>query len=164
MAGVGFGCVGGYFNLMSDPPPSVGLAEWRSYFRLYRPNEDPDYPTLGMLLGTNVGGLWYWCLDQAIVQRVLSARSLPHARASTIFAGFLKITPVFLMVLTSHGLDPPASGLGGWLLRAAAAWPLLSPQWSVDRDRLCRSCPASSRAASLTPSSPPRAPTRRCPS
>ena len=81
------------------PPPGVNQSEWDSFFHLYRPLSDPDYPTLGMLLGTNVGGLWYWCLDQAIVQRVLSSRSLQHARASTIFAGFLKVTPVFLMVM-----------------------------------------------------------------
>ena len=55
--------------------------------------------TLGMLLGTNVGGLWYWCLDQAIAQRVLAARDVHHARAATVFAGYLKLTPIFLMVL-----------------------------------------------------------------
>ena len=99
MAAVGFGRVGGLSALEQDPPPNVNATEWSSYFHMYRPLDDPDYPTLGMLLGTNVGGLWYWCLDQAIVQRVLSSRSLGHARASTIFAGFLKVTPVFLMVM-----------------------------------------------------------------
>ena len=84
MAAVGFGRVGGLSALERDPPPNVNASEWSSYFHLYRPLEDPDYPTLGMLLGTNVGGLWYWCLDQAIVQRVLSARSVSHARASTM--------------------------------------------------------------------------------
>jgi len=34
-----------------------------------------------------------------IVQRVLSARDEGHARAGTIFAGFLKILPVFILVL-----------------------------------------------------------------
>ena len=51
--------------------------------------DDPDFPFVGMVIGQNVGGLWYWCLDQAIVQRVLSARSEAHARASTVFAGYL---------------------------------------------------------------------------
>ena len=32
--------------------------EWRRFFRLYRPASDPDYPFVGMLIGTNVGGLW----------------------------------------------------------------------------------------------------------
>jgi solute:Na+ symporter, SSS family len=34
-----------------------------------------------------------------IVQRVLSARDEGHAKAGTIFAGFLKILPVFMLVL-----------------------------------------------------------------
>ena len=61
--------------------------------------DDPDFPFVGMVIGQNVGGLWYWACDQAIVQRVLSARSEAHARASTVFAGYLKLTPVLVMVL-----------------------------------------------------------------
>ena len=99
MASIGFQRVGGLQALRLSPPSNVSLTEWETYFHLYRPPMDPSYPTLGMLLGTNVGGIWYWCLDQALVQRVLSARSLQHARASTVFAGFLKITPVFIMVM-----------------------------------------------------------------
>ena len=33
------------------------------------------------------------------MQRVLSARDEGHAKAGTIFAGFLKVLPVFLLVL-----------------------------------------------------------------
>src|SRR6266550_4151687 len=44
-------------------------------------------------------GIWYWCTDQVIVQRVLSAKDEGHAKAATIFAGFLKILPVFMLVL-----------------------------------------------------------------
>lgn len=99
MTGVGFARVGGYDALQLAPPVNVTTSEWNRFFHLYRPPDDPDYPTLGLALGTNVGGLWYWCLDQAIVQRVLSSRSVPHARAATIFAGALKVTPVFLMVM-----------------------------------------------------------------
>jgi uncharacterized sodium:solute symporter family permease YidK len=43
--------------------------------------------------------IWYWCTDQNVVQRVLSARSLSEARAGTILAGYLKILPPFIMVL-----------------------------------------------------------------
>ena len=98
MASVGFQRVGGLEGLKSSPPASLDEAQWASFFRLYRPMDDKDYPTVGMLIGSNVGGLWYWCLDQAIVQRVLSARSEAHARASTVFAGYLKLTPVLVMV------------------------------------------------------------------
>ncbi len=51
------------------------------------------------LLGYPINGLWYWCSDQTIVQRVLGAKSLRAAQMGPIFAGFLKILPVFILVL-----------------------------------------------------------------
>ncbi len=51
-----------------------------------------------MLLGYPVLGVWYWCSDQTIVQRVLGARSEWDAQVGPIFAGFIKVLPVFLMV------------------------------------------------------------------
>ncbi len=50
------------------------------------------------LLGYPVLGLWYWCSDQTIVQRVLGAKSIHAAQMGPIFAGFLKILPVFILV------------------------------------------------------------------
>jgi len=50
------------------------------------------------LLGYPVLGLWYWCSDQTIVQRVLGAKSKHAAQMGPIFAGFLKILPVFILV------------------------------------------------------------------
>jgi len=50
------------------------------------------------LLGYPVLGLWYWCSDQTIVQRVLGAKSRHAAQMGPIFAGFLKILPVFILV------------------------------------------------------------------
>lgn len=52
-----------------------------------------------MLFGHLVLGIWYWCTDQTIVQRVLGARSREQAQLGAIFAGFLKILPVFIMVV-----------------------------------------------------------------
>ena len=52
-----------------------------------------------VLLGYTVNGIWYWCTDQTIVQRVLGARSEWDAQQGAILAGFLKILPVFIMVL-----------------------------------------------------------------
>jgi SSS family solute:Na+ symporter len=50
------------------------------------------------LLGYPVLGLWYWCSDQTIVQRVLGAKSQSDAQLGPILAGFLKILPVFILV------------------------------------------------------------------
>jgi SSS family solute:Na+ symporter len=57
-----------------------------------------DYTWWIMLLGYPVLGIWYWCADQTIVQRVLGARSEWDAQVGPIFAGFIKVLPVFLMV------------------------------------------------------------------
>jgi SSS family solute:Na+ symporter len=52
-----------------------------------------------VILGYPVLGLYYWCADQTIVQKVLGAKSLDDAKKGPIFAGFIKILPVFMMVL-----------------------------------------------------------------
>ncbi len=51
------------------------------------------------LLGYPILGLWYWCSDQTIVQRVLGAKTQNDAQLGPVFAGFLKILPVFILVL-----------------------------------------------------------------
>ena len=56
-------------------------------------------PWLGVLLTSPIIGLWYWCTDQYIVQRVLTARNLKEARRGTMFAGYLKLAPVFIFLL-----------------------------------------------------------------
>ena len=52
-----------------------------------------------ILFGYPVLGIWYWCTDQTIVQKVLAAKTEKDGRDGAIFAGFLKILPAFLMVL-----------------------------------------------------------------
>ncbi|MCX5654656.1 MAG: sodium:solute symporter [Planctomycetota bacterium] len=58
-----------------------------------------NYPWLGMLFCAPIIGLWYWCTDQYIVQRALGAPSERQARRGTIFAGFLKLLPVFVFII-----------------------------------------------------------------
>ena len=53
---------------------------------------------LSFVLGYWVLGVWYWCTDQTIVQRVLAARSERDAQLGPLFAGFLKILPMFILV------------------------------------------------------------------
>jgi len=50
-------------------------------------------------LGYPVLGIWYWCTDQTHVQRVLSARTMDDAQKGPLFAGVLKILPVFILIL-----------------------------------------------------------------
>jgi solute:Na+ symporter, SSS family len=44
-------------------------------------------------------GFYYWCTNQSIVQRMLSAKSIDHARWGALFAGLLKLPVLFLIVL-----------------------------------------------------------------
>ncbi|MEE9396743.1 MAG: sodium:solute symporter [Methylococcales bacterium] len=69
------------------------------FFSLWRPLSDPDFPWTGILFGAPILGVWYWCTDQFIVQRVLSAANIEQARRGTIFAGYLKLLPLFIFVI-----------------------------------------------------------------
>jgi len=57
------------------------------------------YPGVGVILGAAIIGFWYWCTDQHIVQRVLAAKNMDQARKGTIFAGYLKVLPVFMFLI-----------------------------------------------------------------
>lgn len=69
------------------------------FFNLWRPLSDTNYPWTGMLFGAPILGVWYWCTDQFIVQKVLSAKDISQARKGTLFAGFLKLLPVFIFLM-----------------------------------------------------------------
>ncbi len=58
-----------------------------------------EFSWYSILFGYPILGIWYWCTDQTIVQKILAAKSEKDGRDGAIFAGFLKILPVFLMVL-----------------------------------------------------------------
>jgi SSS family solute:Na+ symporter len=70
-----------------------------SYFDMWQPMSHPSFPWTGILFGAPILGVWYWCTDQFIVQRVLSAKGIDDARRGTIFGGFLKILPLFIFVI-----------------------------------------------------------------
>jgi solute:Na+ symporter, SSS family len=57
-----------------------------------------EFSWLAVVLGYPILGIWYWCADQTHVQRVLGAHTLKDGQNGALFAGFLKLSPVFLMV------------------------------------------------------------------
>lgn len=67
--------------------------------KLLRGPFDEDIPWPGFLLGQTPSSIWYWCADQVIVQRVLAAKNIVHAKGSTLMAGILKILPMFIIVI-----------------------------------------------------------------
>ena len=88
---VGLDAVGGWGELRAAVEPG----SWD----MWKPATDPDFPWTGILFGAPILGIWYWCTDQFIVQRVLAARNLTEARRGTQFAGFLKLLPLFIFVV-----------------------------------------------------------------
>jgi SSS family solute:Na+ symporter len=69
------------------------------YLNMWRPNTDPDFPWLPLVITSTIVGTWYWCTDQYIVQRVLAAKNIQQGRRGTIFGGLLKLLPVFLFLI-----------------------------------------------------------------
>jgi SSS family solute:Na+ symporter len=101
LASIGLSEVGGWAGLRASVPPD--------FFHMMKPPGDRDFPWTGIFFGAPILGIWYWCTDQVIVQRVLSAKDIGHARAGTVLAGFLKILPVFMLVIpgmTARALYP----------------------------------------------------------
>jgi SSS family solute:Na+ symporter len=88
---IGLHAVGGWSGLRASVPPD--------FFSMWKPSSHKDFPWTGVVFGAPILGIWYWCTDQHIVQRVLAARNIQEARRGTIFAGYLKILPVFIFVL-----------------------------------------------------------------
>jgi solute:Na+ symporter, SSS family len=60
--------------------------------------DESALPWYAIFLGIPVLGIWYWCTDQTIVQRVLGAKTQQDAQLGALFAGFLKILPAFIVV------------------------------------------------------------------
>ncbi|AFH50279.1 Putative symporter [Ignavibacterium album JCM 16511] len=88
---IGLSEAGGWANLVANTPAD--------FWSMFKPLTHPDFPWTGIIFGAPILGIWYWCTDQYIVQRVLSAKNLTNAQSGTIFAGYLKILPVFILVL-----------------------------------------------------------------
>ena len=107
---VGYLKIGGWtelaHTLASHPHPLASVADRKvtwgtgNFLNLARDAKDPSgLAWYSILLGYPVLGIWYWCCDQTIVQRVLAAKDEKNARLGPLFCAFLKIFPVFLFVL-----------------------------------------------------------------
>ncbi|MCW5983059.1 MAG: sodium:solute symporter [Bryobacteraceae bacterium] len=90
---LGLAALGGWDELIAMSRPNAGQ------FALWRPNSDPNFPWLGVMIASPVIGIWYWCTDQYIIQRTLAARSLTDARRGAIWGGFLKVWPVMIFLI-----------------------------------------------------------------
>lgn len=88
---LGLSALGGWGAMVDTVGPG--------FLSVWRPVTDPNFPWTGILFGAPILGVWYWCTDQFIVQRVLAAHDQGHARRGTLFAGYLKLLPLFIFVI-----------------------------------------------------------------
>lgn len=91
LSGFGLFEIGGFSGLAAKLPSD--------YFQFFKPLSDSSLPWTGILLGAPILGIWYWCSDQFIVQRILSAKGIKDARRGTAFASFLKIFPIIFLIV-----------------------------------------------------------------
>ncbi|XP_067658854.1 sodium/myo-inositol cotransporter-like [Haliotis asinina] len=111
LMGAGFYEIGGFSGLLEKYPQAVPTNVTaivpgttchhpdKQAFRMLRGATDDYVPWVGFLLGQTAGSIWYWCADQVIIQRALAAKSVSHAQGATLMAGFIKILPLFIMVM-----------------------------------------------------------------
>ncbi len=98
----GLYAVGGWDQMMTTIEMASAIEtnpQTSSFFNMWKPISDTNYPWTGMLFGAPILGVWYWCTDQYIVQRALSAKDEVSARKGALFAGYLKLLPVFIFFI-----------------------------------------------------------------
>lgn len=88
---IAFDQVGGWSNVIAQVSPEK--------LSLIRPLDDAGVPWLGLVVGVPLIGFYFWCTNQFMMQRVLSARDINHGRWGSLFAGALKLPVLFIMVL-----------------------------------------------------------------
>uniref|UniRef100_A0AAQ4Q1Y2 Sodium/mannose cotransporter SLC5A10 n=1 Tax=Gasterosteus aculeatus aculeatus TaxID=481459 RepID=A0AAQ4Q1Y2_GASAC len=117
-----FNKIGGYGNLervysMAIPskiiPNSTCHLPREDAMHLFRDAVTGDLPWPGMTLGLTILATWYWCTDQVIVQRSLSAKNISHVKGASILAAYLKMLPFIFIILPgmiSRALYPDTVG------------------------------------------------------
>ncbi len=88
---IGLDHVGGWNSMRETVSPE--------YLNMWRSLSDADFPWLPLVITSTIVGIWYWCTDQYIVQRALTAKSIKEGRRGTIFGALLKLMPVFLFLI-----------------------------------------------------------------
>ncbi|XP_041062487.1 sodium/myo-inositol cotransporter 2-like [Carcharodon carcharias] len=80
-----------------DPNSTCGLPR-EDAFHIFKSPSNADFPWPGVIFGITVLSTWYWCTDQVIVQRTLASKTILHAKGGTLFAAYLKVLPLFIIV------------------------------------------------------------------
>ncbi len=94
------------------------LTHYGAYNRMtvFQPPDHPLTPWTGTFFGFLAVGIWYGVMNQFIVQRVLGAKDIWHARMGMVMAGYAKLFLPLLIVLPGLILFSrhPEYMLGNW--------------------------------------------------
>jgi SSS family solute:Na+ symporter len=88
-------------EVMQNNIPNIMDTSLTSYNRLsvIQPISHKVTPWPNLILGVFTISIWYNCLNQFMIQRVLAAKSSYHARMGIVFAGYLKILIPLIIVI-----------------------------------------------------------------
>ncbi|XP_074015912.1 sodium/glucose cotransporter 1 isoform X2 [Numenius arquata] len=135
LMGFAFSEVGGYDafmeKYMNAIPSNISYGNTTISPECYTPREDSfhifrdavtgDLPWPGLVFGLSIIALWYWCTDQVIVQRCLSGKNMSHVKAGCVMCGYLKLLPMFIIVMPGMISRILYTGLRGLMLSVMLA-------------------------------------------
>lgn len=83
--------VGGISEIVNSTPVS--------YWKMFQPLSDPNFPWLAILIGYPIMGVWFWCTDQSMVQAVLGSKDLKNGQMGANFVAWLKLIDIPLFMI-----------------------------------------------------------------
>lgn len=69
-----------------------------SHFDVMKPMDDPTMPWPSVFTGVLLIGFYFWGTNQYITQRTLASKNLRQGQWGAMFAGFLKLSILFIMI------------------------------------------------------------------
>ncbi len=85
------------YNAVGGWEPVYAITD-PSHFNIVKPIDDEALPWPGLITGVLLIGFYFWGTNQYITQRTLAAKNLRQGQWGSIFAGFLKLTILFIMI------------------------------------------------------------------
>ena len=83
--------VGGISEIITSTPVS--------YWKMFQPLDDPNFPWLAIVIGYPIMGVWFWCTDQSMVQSVLGSKDLKNGQMGANFVAWLKLIDIPLFMI-----------------------------------------------------------------
>jgi len=68
------------------------------HFKVMKPIDDPGMPWPSVFTGVLLLGMYFWGTNQYITQRTLASKNLRQGQWGAMFAGFLKLSILFIMI------------------------------------------------------------------